>query len=257
MIAGNALVTGGARRIGRALALALAADGWGVAIQYRTSAKEAADTLSRCREAGSPGTAAIEADLTRPEQRDGLVDRAARELGGPLTLLVSSASGFHRDSLDVPDASAMDANLALEVAAPLVLTQSFARQLPQPAHKAQEEPVASGCIVFLADAAALRPASGFASYHLGKAALLALTRNAALELAPAIRVNALAPGPVLPASRQGAEHFAQLRSRTPLQRGAELEEVVAGLRYLLASPSLTGQILAIDGGMHLQPEADG
>lgn len=257
MIAGNALVTGGARRIGRALARALAADGWGVAIQYRTSAEAAAETRDCCRQDGAPAATAIEADLTSPAQRDTLVDRAAQALGGPLTLLVSSASGFHRDSLGEPDTAAMDANLALEVAAPLVLTQCFARQVPRPAHDAQDEPVANGCILYLADAAALRPTGGFSSYHLGKAALLALTRNAALELAPAIRVNALAPGPVLPASRQGAAHFARLRGATPLQRGAGVEELVAGLRHLLASPSVTGQVLTLDGGMHLQPGGAG
>ena len=248
---GNALITGGARRIGRAIALALADAGWSVALHFNTSRREAKETAEECRRSGALRTATLSANLASEDARAVLVGRAAAALDGPLSLLINNASGFHRDDYAVPSESAARANFEMEVAAPLVLTQHFAAQAPAPLYEDDGEVLSNACIINLVDASALRPATGFASYLLAKSALIAMTRNAALEWAPTLRINAIAPGPTFCASRQSAEHFAESRRRLPLQRGPHAEEIAGTVLHILSCPSMTGQVIALDGGLHL------
>ncbi len=248
---GNALVTGAARRIGRAIALALAAEGWSVALHFRASREEAADTAAECRRSGALRTAVLAADLTDPDARVHLVQRAASALEGPVSLLVNNASGFHRDDYTTPDGNAARANFEIDLAAPLALTQHFAAQAPVPDEEEGGMLRANAAILNLVDAAALRPVTGFASYQLAKSALVALTRNAAMELAPNVRVNAIAPGPTLPAARQSDAHFTRSCVDNPLRRATRVEDITATALFILGSPTMTGQVIALDGGLHL------
>lgn len=248
---GNALVTGGARRVGRELALALARAGWSVAVHYHESENPAQATARDCEAAGAPSAAAIPADLRQQSACDELLARSVQALDGPITLLVNNASSFLPDRYRQPMASNARDNLAVNLQAPLALIQQFALQPALSRRAARPNGSAPGCVVNLLDSDTLSPMTGFASYAIAKGGLLALTRNAALELAPEIRVNAIAPGPVLRGERQSESHFEQIRQSNPLGRSATPSDVVEGLMFILASDSLTGAVLAADGGAHL------
>ncbi len=236
----NALVTGGAGRIGRALSLALAARGYGVAVHYNTS-RTAADALV-AEIAGKGGRAmAVQADLRDIAACQALLPLAQQALG-PIDILVNNASLFEYDNIQstTPESWAMhmDANLR----APFFLSQAFAAALPDDR---------KGDIVNIIDQRVWRLTPHFASYTLSKSALWSLTQTLAMALAPRIRVNGIGPGPVLPSTRQSAEQFARQWASTPLQRGAAPEEIAAGLLFLLDAPAMTGQMIALDGGQHL------
>lgn len=238
----TALVTGGARRLGRVLALCLADTGWNVAVHYRSSDMDAELAVSECKARGVHA-AAVRADLRDREAADQLVTKAAKAIGTPLTLLVNSASAFLPDSFLQP-ASATD-NLTVDLLAPMVLAGAFARQIP----KSED---ANYCIVNLLDAGAPQVAGDFSSYAVAKSGLRSLTRLAALALAPRIRVNGIAPGPVLRGTRESTRHFERSWLSAPLGRGATPEEVERALLYLLSCPSVTGEILTLDGGARMK-----
>lgn len=236
----GALVTGAARRIGRALALDLAAQGFAVAVHYRESEAEALALVAEIRAAGG-AAAALRADLGREAEMQALVPQAAR-LVGPLGLLVNNASVFDYDDVESATRETWDHHMEPNLRAPLVLTQSFAAELP---------PGAGGLVVNLLDARVLHPGPRFLSYTVTKIALWSLTQSLAQALAPRIRVNAIGPGPVLPPRGQTAAEFVERCSRLPLGRPAALAEITAALRFLIAAKSVTGQLLALDGGDHL------
>ncbi len=235
-----ALVTGGAARIGRAIALALGQDGWAVAVHHRASDEAAARTAAEIEAAGGRAVA-LRADFTREAEVEALVAHAAEALG-PLGCLVNNAAVFERDDMGSASRASWERHMAVNLRAPFVLTQAFAAALPA-AH--------TGSIVNLIDQRVWSLTPHFVSYTLSKAGLWTLTRTSALALAPHIRVNALGPGPVLPSARQSAAQFEAQCARTPLQRGASPDEIAAGVRFILASPALTGQMIALDGGQHL------
>ena len=238
----KALITGGARRIGRAIAVGLARRGYSLALHWHEAEPDARDAVQECLVAGAPAAVALQADLARPDDRDSLVDRAAESLEGSLSLLVNNASSFARDDLAGSRRDASERNLAVGLTAPFVLTRSFAGQ----AVSARE------CnIINLLDSDLFRPGRDFASYRLAKAGLARLTEDAALALAPRIRVNAIAPGPVLPSTNQSTEHFERSRLRAPLERHASPEEIVHTVFHILACPSMTGAIIPLDGGRRL------
>jgi NAD(P)-dependent dehydrogenase (short-subunit alcohol dehydrogenase family) len=237
---GAALVTGAAKRLGRATALALAEDGYDVAVHYGSS-KADAEAVASAIHAKGRRAVAIAADLAKETETQQLVGAVAKALG-PLTCLVNNASLFERDEALTVTRATWDAHFETNLRAPFVLMQEFARQLPAEA---------SGVIVNIVDERVWNLTPHFVSYTLSKAGLWTLTQVMAMALAPRIRVNGIGPGPTLPSPRQSAEQFAKQQASVPLQRGATPEEIAAAVRFILSSPSMTGQMLALDGGQHL------
>ena len=235
-----ALVTGAAKRVGRTLALALAADGWAVAVHYRASAAEAEALVAEIA-AGGGRAVALRADLALESEVLDLVPAAVAALG-PLGLLVNNAGHFARDTVLSATRASWDAHVEPNLRAPLVLSQAFARQRPA---------TAKGLIVNLLDQRVLKPGPTFISYGVAKAGLWALTQALALALAPQVRVNGIGPGYMLPDAGQSEADFRKWVERQPLRNGGTPEEAAAALRFIIAAPSMTGQIIALDGGQHL------
>jgi NAD(P)-dependent dehydrogenase (short-subunit alcohol dehydrogenase family) len=246
----RALVTGAARRLGRAMALDLAASGWSVAIHYNGSAEDALQTAAEAQAHGAHA-AALRADLLHEEEVGGLVARAVDALGGPLSLLINNASIFEHDRLGTITRTSWDRAIESNLRAPVRLTQDFAAQAPEPLIDAGGEPVAQASVINMIDQRMLKPTPHFASYTMAKAGLAMFTRTAAQALAPAIRVNAIGPGPTMRNDRQSEAHFARQRAGCILRRGADAEDIVFAMRFILACKALTGQMIAIDGGQHL------
>jgi len=237
---GAALVTGAAKRIGRAIALALAAEGWAVGIHYRSS-RDAADSLLREIAAAGGTAVAIGADLAREPEAAALIPRAMEALG-PLGCLVNNASVFENDQALTVTRESWDRHLETNLRAPFVLMQEFARYLPAKA---------AGSIVNILDERVWNLTPYFVSYTVSKAGLWALTQTMALALAPRIRVNAVGPGPTLPSPRQSEEQFRRQAAMMPLGRGTHPDEIAAAVRFILSAPAMTGQMIALDGGQHL------
>jgi NAD(P)-dependent dehydrogenase (short-subunit alcohol dehydrogenase family) len=233
------------------MALDLAASGWAVAIHYNASAAEAEETAAEARALGAPAAAAVGADLLDHDAIDGLVEAARAALGRDLTLLVNNASIFERDDLETLTRESWDRHVDSNLWAPVRLTQAFAEQAPPALSDADGLPHAAACVVNMIDQRVWKPTPFFTTYTIAKMGLWAFTRTAAQALAPRIRVNAIGPGPTMQGARQSEAHFAAQRAATPLERGAGPDDIVAGLRYILAAPALTGQMLALDGGQHL------
>ncbi|MCH8168886.1 MAG: SDR family oxidoreductase [Proteobacteria bacterium] len=246
----RALVTGAARRLGRAMALDLAATGWEVAIHYHDSAGPAAQTAAAARALGA-NAATLRADLLVEDQTGALVARAAEALGGPLSLLINNASLFENDLVATATRQSWDRAMELNLRAPVRLTQDFAAQAPRATSDANGEPVAGACIINMLDQRVWKPTPNFMSYTLAKSALLSFTRSAAQALGPDVRVNAIGPGPTLMAERESPDHFARQRAACILGRGSDADDIVAAMRFILSCKAFTGQMLAIDGGQHL------
>jgi NAD(P)-dependent dehydrogenase (short-subunit alcohol dehydrogenase family) len=237
---GAALVTGGARRIGRALTLAAADAGFDVAIHVRAVDDEAEAAAADVRARGRKATI-LACDLRKEAVTVALVGEAEAELG-PVTLLVNSASVFEEDAFADMNRASWDAHMETNLRAPLVLAQAFARRLP-----ASRE----GLIVNLLDQRVLKPAPDFFSYSLSKSALWDATRMLAQALAPRIRVNGIGPGPTLPSVHQDEAAFSAEARATLLRRAASPGEIGQALRYLIDATSVTGQMIAVDAGQHL------
>lgn len=242
-----ALVTGAAQRIGAALARDLAAAGWAVAVHYHSSEAPARALCAEIAEAGGRAVP-LQADLRDETALACLAAEAGAALG-PLGLLVNNASIFEFDDHETCDRASWDAHLDTNLRAPLVLTQHFARALPAEAR---------GLVVNLIDTRVWNLAAGYLSYTLSKAGLWTLTRTLAQALAPRIRVNAIGPGPTLPSRGQSPDDFDARRAALPLGNGASPAEICAALRFFIDAPSVTGQMVGLDGGDHLsrdQPAA--
>lgn len=244
----TALVTAGARRLGRAMVLELARRGHDVAIHYHSSAAEAEATADAARALGVRAVT-LDADLLDLDQTEALVGRA-RDALGPLTVLVNNASIFEYDNLGGATRQSWDRHMGSNLRAPFVLTQGFARQAPK-ADRSGAEPRAQALIVNMIDQRVLKPTPEFMTYSLAKAGLWWLTQTSAQALAPDIRVNAIGPGPTLQGNRQSDDHFARQRAATILQRGADEGDIQAALGYLLDAGAVTGQLICVDGGQHL------
>lgn len=244
----TALVTGGARRLGRAMVLYLARRGMDVAIHYQHSADEVQATAAEARALGVRAEV-FHADLLDLDQSEALIDRAHQALG-PLSVLVNNASIFEYDNIASATRESWDRHIGSNLQAPFVLTQAFARQAPK-ADRSADEPLARSLIVNMVDQRVLKPTPEFMTYSLAKAGLWWLTRTMAQALAPDIRVNAIGPGPTMQGVRQSDSHFMGQRAATILQRGAGPDDVCAALGYLMDAPSVTGQLICVDGGQHL------
>jgi NAD(P)-dependent dehydrogenase (short-subunit alcohol dehydrogenase family) len=238
-----ALVTGAAKRLGRAIALALAEVGFDVAVHYGRSAAEAEETAAAIRARGRRA-ATLRADLAREAEVTPLAAAASAALGSaPLGVLVNNASVFGRDAWHDASRASWDAHIEPNLHAPFVLAQHFAKALPASAE---------GVIVNMIDQRVWSITPHFVSYTVSKAGLWTLTQSLALALAPRIRVNGIGPGPALPSPRQTPEQFARQCAATPLGRGTSPEEVARAVTAILALPAMTGQMIALDGGQHLQ-----
>lgn len=235
-----ALVTGGAKRIGRAIALALAAEGFDIAIHHATSAAEAEATADDIRALGRRAVT-LRADLAREAEVAALLPDAAAALG-PIGVLVNNASTFERDEWHDATRASWDAHLEPNLRAPFVLAQALAHALPAEAE---------GVVLNLLDQRVWSLTPHFVSYTLSKAGLWTLTQTLALALAPRIRVNGIGPGPAVPSPRQTAAQFAAQCAATPLRRGTSPEEIARAAIAILAFPAMTGQMIALDGGQHL------
>ncbi|WP_111734468.1 SDR family oxidoreductase [Roseovarius amoyensis] len=246
----RALVTGAGRRLGRAMALELAQQGYDVAVHYATSAEDAGEVVAEIRSLGRAAVA-LGADLLDEAQVQTLLPRAAEALGGPVLVLVNNASIFEHDRLDTATRESWDRHMESNLRAPFVLTQALAAQVPDPENDENGEPVARGLVVNMIDQRVRKLTPEFMSYTIAKMGLWALTRTAAQALAPRIRVNAIGPGPTLQGHRQSDEHFRRQRRATVLERGVASEDITAALAYLLRARAVTGQLICVDGGQHL------
>ncbi|WFU10058.1 SDR family oxidoreductase [Rhizobium sp. CB3090] len=236
----TALITGASKRIGRAIAEDLSANGFAVALHANQSLDEAAEVVAKLRQQGKKAVA-IKADLQNSAETSTLIERAVAELG-PLDLLVNNASVFRGDSADLFDAEAFDAHFAVHVRAPSILAADFARQLPKGI---------PGVIVNIIDQRVWALNPRFYSYTLSKAALWTATQTMAQSFAPDIRVNAIGPGPTVRSVRQTEEDFQAQIDGLILKVAPGLEEFGRTVRFLFDTPSITGQMIALDGGQHL------
>ncbi|MCQ8241141.1 SDR family oxidoreductase [Rhizosaccharibacter radicis] len=242
-----ALVTGAGVRLGRAIALALADAGFAIGLHCRDSVRPAESLRREIEEKG--GRAVIlRADLAAEAETEQLVDRATAALG-PLGILVNNASAFERDEWHDADRDSWDRHLEPNLRAPFVLMQRFARQLPDTLPDGTR---AEGVVLNMLDQRVWSLTPHFVSYTVSKSALWTLTRSMALALAPRIRVNGIGPGPAIRSARQTPEQFERQCASTPLGRGTDPDEVARAAMLLLSLPSVTGQMLALDGGQHLQ-----
>ncbi len=246
----RALVTGSGIRLGRAMALYLARRGYDVAVHYASSRAPAEETVAEVQAMGCKSVA-LQADLLDEAQVQALLPRAVEALGGPITCLVNNASVFEYDNIRTATRQSWDRHLDSNLRAPFVLTQAMAAQGLEPETDEAGEPVATGLIVNMVDMRVRKLTPEFMSYTIAKMGLWALTRTAAQALTPAIRVNAIGPGPTLQGHRQSEGHFKAQRANTVLERGANPSDITAALGYFLDAHAVTGQLLCVDGGQHL------
>ncbi len=237
---GGALITGAARRIGRALALRAQAAGYDVAIHARGIGDDTQGLADELKAFGGHASV-VTGDLTDVADVSSLVDRATGAVG-PLTLLVNNASLFEDDRIETLTPESWDAHMGANLRAPILLTQAFAARLPAGR---------DGLVVNILDQRVLRPTPQFFSYALSKAGLWQATRMLAQALAPRVRVNGIGPGPTLASIHQSADDFAAEIAGLPLERGASPEEIADALAYLIDARAVTGQMIAVDGGQHL------
>lgn len=239
LLAGKtALVTGGAKRLGRATALGLAQRGADVVVHYRSSRDEAERTAEEIRALG------VEAHLLQADLGDvdaaRSVMRTAIEVAGSLDILLNCASIYPADRLDEVTPESLDENLRVNAWAPLALSQTFAAQGVE------------GSIVNFLDTRMLDYDADHVSYHLSKRMLYSITQFMAMDYAPRIRVNAVAPGLVLAPVGKSDEYLRELAHTNPLERHGEEEDVVRAVLFLLDSPFVTGQVIYVDGGRNLK-----
>ena len=237
----TALITGGAVRLGRAIGLALAEAGFDIAIHCNASIAPAEATAAEIHALGRRAVI-LRADLSAEAETAALVGRAQAALG-PIGVLVNNASTFERDEWDDTTRESWDRHLEPNLRAPFVLMQSFARALPA---------AAEGAVINMLDQRVWSLTPHFVSYTVSKAGLWALTQSMALAFAPRIRVNGIGPGPALPNTRQTQEQFDRQASSMPLGRGTTPEEVGRAALAILCLPGMTGQMIALDGGQHMQ-----
>ena len=239
-LVGAVLITGAAKRLGAAMARAVARGGFDVAIHCHRSLAEAQELAGEIEALGRRA-AVVPADLGREVEVAEVVPAAVRQVG-PLAVLVNNASVFELDRLASADRTSWDRHLEANVRAPIVLSQGFVGQLP---------PDRRGLIVNILDQRVLNLTPNYLSYSISKMGLWGATQVLARELAPRVRVNAIGPGPTLPAAELDRARFEALCRATPLQHGTSPEEIAGALRFIMASPSMTGQLITLDSGQHL------
>ncbi len=236
-----ALVTGASQRIGRAIALSLAEQGLAIAIHHRNSAEEAEQVAKHIRDAGGKAVT-LQGDLASAKTIEILVEEASQKLEMPVDVLVNNASVFQKDTLQSLDTASWDLHQQVNLRAPILLTQSMATQLPEGKR---------GCVINLIDQRVLKLNPQYFSYTASKAGLWTTTRTMAQSLAPTIRVNAISPGPTLGNQFQSEEDFQAENTNVMLGSGPSVDEICETVKFLLETPSVTGQMMTLDGGQHL------
>jgi NAD(P)-dependent dehydrogenase (short-subunit alcohol dehydrogenase family) len=239
-IAPAALVTGGARRIGRAIVDDLAAHGWAVAIHYNHSREDAEELATAIRARGGRA-ALVSADFADPDCAERVIEEAKAALG-PLTLLVNNASIFEKDGVGALELGLWNRQIAVNLTSPVMLAQAFAKQVPADVE---------GNIINLLDQRVFRPTPRYYSYQISKSGLWTATETMAQALAPHIRVNGIAPGPTLPNVRQTSERYRRQVDAILLKRAPDLAEFGRSIRYIVETRSITGEVIALDGGQRL------
>ncbi len=239
---GGALVTGGARRIGRALALCAAEAGYAVCVHHRAHEDEARAVVAEIASKGGRAIA-LSAELRSEDEVRGLIPRAAQALGLPLTLLINSAAAFEDDRVGALSSELWTLHMAVNLRAPVLLAEAFAAQVPEVAEDA--------LVLNMIDQRVLKPTPQFFSYSLSKAGLLNATRMLAQALAPRVRVNGIGPGPTLMSVHQRPEDFAAEAAGTLLGKPVDPDEICSAARYLIDARAVTGQMIAVDSGQHL------
>ncbi len=239
-MSGGFLITGAAKRIGRQLALDLAEAGHDIAIHFSAS-HEAAQDVAKLIEAKGRKAALIQGDLADPDIAERLIAEATQKLG-VVNGLINNASLFEEDEIGGVTLASWQRHMDINLRAPVLLAQAFARALPGDRQ---------GNIINMLDQRVLRLNPQFFSYNISKTALWTATRTLAQALAPRIRVNGIGPGPALPSARMDEADFAKQKSLTLLERGTSPEEISAAVKFILSQSSLTGQMIALDGGQHL------
>lgn len=238
---GSALVTGGARRIGRAICERLAAEGYAVVIHASARSLNEAGELAKILKSRGARACALACDLGDPESVTALLPAAGRALG-PVSLLVNNASIFEDDDASQFNPACFDRHLAINLRAPVQLTSLFAASLPEGLE---------GAVVNVVDQRVWRLTPDHFSYTISKAALWAATQTLAQRFAPRLRINAVGPGPVLPNNLEGGDGFAREVATAPLGRAVAPEEVAEAVVYLAGAQSVTGQMIAVDSGQHI------
>jgi len=236
----SALITGAAQRIGRAIALDLADKGWNIVIHCHNSVEAAGRLATEIESLGSKAIV-VQCDLSSSDAAEIIFSRIAGELE-PVTCLINNASVFQPDDINSVSAQSWALHLDVNLKAPVFLAQSFSRQLGKGVE---------GNIINLIDQRVWKLNPQFLSYTTSKAALWTLTRTLAQALAPEIRVNAIGPGPALPNKRQARADFDKQIAATLLKRGTNIREICRTIQFILETPAMTGQMIALDGGQHL------
>ncbi|HVY05729.1 MAG TPA: SDR family oxidoreductase [Burkholderiales bacterium] len=237
-----ALVTGAGKRIGRAISLALADDGWDLALHFNRSQAEASQVAALVQAKGRRAIT-LDCDLADAAQTSALIERCKEALGAP-TCLVNSAALFEYDAIGELDPANWQRHMDVNLRAPMLLARDFAKYLPENT---------TGCIVNLLDQKVFNLNPDFFSYTVAKIALEGATRVLALALAPRVRVCGVAPGITLVSGEQTEEGFARAHRMAPLGRSSNLEDVAEAVRFVANAKAMTGTTIVVDGGQHLWP----
>jgi len=245
-----AIVTGGAKRIGKAICTLLAQRGYDIAVHFNTS-QGPAEALAEALRATGVNAVTVGADLADEDAVNALVDDARSKLGTPISALVNNASLFEWDDWESADGALWHRHHMVNLRAPYLLSRAFARQADH-----SQNPT----IINIIDQRVRRLNPHFFSYTLSKASLWTMTQTLAQALAPDIRVNGVGPGPVLQSIHQDSSVFEQEAAATPLETSVDPEEIAQACDYLLQARKVTGQMIAVDSGQHLSwrtPDVEG
>jgi NAD(P)-dependent dehydrogenase (short-subunit alcohol dehydrogenase family) len=246
----KAIITGGARRLGKAMVLELASQGTDIIIHCNNALEDAEETRDLARKEGVQAEI-LQADLLEMTDTIELVGKAKKIMGGVFDLLINNASIFEYDNLNTVDLESWNRHINSNLRSAVFLTQKFAEQAPKIQRSKNKLPHTNSNVINMIDQRVRKITPEFMSYTTAKMGLWAFTQSSAQFLAPHIRVNAIGPGPTLQGNRQSKEHFEQQRKSTPLMRGADEFDITNAMNFILKAHSLTGQLICIDGGQHL------
>jgi NAD(P)-dependent dehydrogenase (short-subunit alcohol dehydrogenase family) len=237
----NVLITGAGKRIGASIATSLAANNWNIALHYNTSEEETNKLSTELEKKYNIKTVCVQADLSDLKQVKNIIPTVSKQIGN-INCLINNAASFEYDSINTLSSDSWDLHINANIRAPLFLSQSFVKNISKNS---------KGNIINIIDQRVWNLTPHFMTYTLSKTALWTLTQTLALSLSPNIRVNAIGPGPTIKSKMQTNEEFKEQFQRMPLAVPTSLAEINQFINVILNSPSLTGQMIALDGGQHL------